>query len=54
MRSVLLLLGLLAYARASFIDLNNINTPTDALTYVLNLKCIRECLFLPARLHHCY
>ncbi|CAL5220024.1 g1970 [Coccomyxa viridis] len=41
MRSVLLLLGLLAYARASFIDLNNINTPTDALTYVLNLKCIQ-------------
>ena len=53
MRSLLLLLGILACARASFIDLNNINTQTDALTYVLNLKCLREYFFLSLRLHHC-
>ncbi len=52
MRSLLLLVGFLAGARASLIDLNNINTPTDALAYVLNLKCIRERLFLTRRLHH--
>ncbi len=42
MRSVLLFVGALACAQASLIDLNNITTPTDALAYVLNLKCIRE------------
>ena len=42
MKSLLLLLGTLACTQASFIDLNKITSPTDALAYVLNLKCIRK------------
>ena len=52
MKSLLLLVGTLAWAQASFIDLNNITTPTDALAYVLNLKCIRERHILLA-CHYC-
>ena len=40
MKTLLLLLGALAYAQAS--DLNITNSQ-DALSYVLNLKCIRKC-----------
>lgn len=43
MKSFLLFLGILACTQASFID---ITSPTDALAYVLNLKCIRKCLVI--------
>lgn len=41
MKTLLLLLGALAFAHAT--DLDKLSTDVDALSYVLNLKCLREC-----------
>ena len=40
MKAILLLLGALAFARANALD--KLTTHVDALSYVLNLKCLRE------------
>ena len=40
----MLLLGVFAFAHAN--DLDKLSTDVDALSYVLNLKCLRECSLL--------